>query len=97
MGFALVHGGCGESFEGVDPSRIHPMRSTLVQMGCGESLKGLDRSRIQRMGSIQDHRGCGESLKGIDPSRMQGCMGHTVVHGGWSESWRVWTVPRFKA
>ena len=33
---------CGESFEGVDPSRIHRMRSTLVYSGCNECSKGVD-------------------------------------------------------
>ena len=41
----------GESLEGVDPSKIHRMGSTLVYKGCVESLKGVDPSRIHRMGS----------------------------------------------
>ena len=42
MSFALVYKGCGEFSEGVHPSRVHNVRSTIVYKGCGESLKGID-------------------------------------------------------
>ena len=42
MQSTLIYRGCGESLEGVDPSKIHHMGSTLIYRGCGESLKGVD-------------------------------------------------------
>ena len=42
----LVYKGCGESSEGLHPSRIHGMRSTPVYKGRGQSLEGVDPSRL---------------------------------------------------
>ena len=42
MRSTIVHKGCGESLEGVDPSRIHRVRSTLVYRGSDQYLRGVD-------------------------------------------------------
>ena len=38
MGFALIYVGCGESLNGIDPSRIHCMSSTVFYSGWAELL-----------------------------------------------------------
>ena len=75
MGSTIVYRGCDQSLEGVDPSRIHGMGSTLV-----DNLKGID-SRIHRMGSTLVYKSRGESLKGCRPFKDSAHGFYTNLQG----------------
>ena len=49
MTSTVVYRGYGESLEGVNPSRIHRIRSIVVYEGCGESLDSAHLSSIHYM------------------------------------------------
>ena len=65
MRSTLLYKGWTESLRGVDPTRIHRMRSTLVYKRCGEWLD----------------KGCGEFLEGVDPSMIHHMRSALVVQG----------------
>ena len=52
-------GGCGESFQGVHPSKImiHRMGCTLVHKGSGELLQGVGAAMIHHMGMYTHPQG----------------------------------------